>query len=117
MFFYKPGVTSGRGATQLAPAARTGGGARWRLWSGRWGAPLVSEAALVDAVCYCEAEKKGQSWLNHAGGMELLGLELTCGGGVGWKSGACEAEIEKGWLGETPDVGAVLLRGLARAPV
>ena len=49
--------------------------------------------------------------------MELLGLELTCGGGVGWNSGACEAEIEKGWLGETPDIGAVLLRGLARAPV
>ena len=108
---------SGRGATQVAPVARTGGGARRSLWSGRWGAPPVSEVALVDAVCYCEAEKRGQSWLNHAGGMELLGLELTYGGGVGWKSGACEAEIEKGWLGETPDVGAVLLRGLARAPV
>ena len=108
---------SGRGAMQVAPAARTGGGARRSLWSGRWGAPPVSEVALVDTVCYCEAEKKGQSWLNHAGGMELLGLELTCGGGVGWKSGACEAEIEKGWLGETPDVGAVLLRVLARAPV
>ena len=49
--------------------------------------------------------------------MELLGLELTYDGGVGWKSGTCEAEIEKGWLGETPDVGAVLLRGLARAPM
>jgi len=49
---------SGRGATQVAPAARTGGGARRSLWSGRWGAPPVSEVTLVDGVCYCEAEKK-----------------------------------------------------------
>ena len=47
----------------------------------------------------------------------MLGLELSCGGGVGWNSGMRGAEIEKGWLGETLDVGVVLLRGLARAPV
>ena len=60
---------SGRGMTQVAPAARTGGGARRSSWSGRWGAPPVSEVPWIDAVFYCEAEKKGQSGLNHAGGM------------------------------------------------
>ena len=48
---------SGRGVKQVAPAAGTVGGARRSLWSGRWGAPPVSEVALVDAVCYYEVEK------------------------------------------------------------
>ena len=45
--------------------------------------------------------------------MESLGIELTCGGGVGGNSGAGEAALDHQKLGEVSDVKAGLLRCLA----
>ena len=59
----------------------------------------------------------GQDGLSFAGGEQLLGDSLTCGGGTVVDSGEVVAEAEGSGLGKLPEPEAELLRGLAGAPV
>ena len=80
---FSPRFETGEGATQDEPAASSGGGAGRRSRSGvrdaspSLGSPTNQSAATLWK--WCGVRKV----VNHAGGVELLGLELTCGGGVG----------------------------------
>ena len=98
---FSPRFETGEGATQDEPAASSGGGAGRRSRSGvrdaspSLGSPTNQSAATLWKCCGV------RKVANHAGGVELLGLELTCGGGVGWNSGACRGSgrARSAWKG------------------
>jgi hypothetical protein len=81
-----------------------------RGFSGLW----ISKGRCGDVLRRCYG---GQGALEMAGGEESLRIELTCGGGVGEKSGAGEAALDLQRLGEVPDVEVGLLRGFAGVKV
>ena len=99
-------IVRGRDADE--PVASSGGGA------------LMEFAVRVAAVVFRASDplqsthqgamkvEQGQEGPNHAGGVELLGLELTCGGGVGWNSGACRGSgrARSAWEGSRRRGGA-----------
>ena len=68
-------------------------------------------------VAKLRSEPGGQDGLSFAGGEQLLGDSLTCGGGVVVDSGEVVVVAEGSGLGKLPEPEAELLSGLAGAPV
>ena len=73
--------------------------------------------STVPLVAKLRSKPGGQDGLSFAGGEQLLGDSLTCGGGDVVNSGEVVAEAEGSGLEKHPEPEAELLRGLAGALV